>query len=514
MTSDTMQTAGVLVTRGEGDDFELLWARRPAKAKPLGGFWSFVVGRVETVDAESPTDQPPTDMIESGVAACALRELLEETGLLVLRDGLVRSWRDDEPSPFSSWQEYRRDLEQDAAHFSSDLREAGLVLGTSRLAYMGEWTTPKWLPRSFHTAFFQLHLSKREANEIGLDDLPQYANHHEMARAEWVTPSTALARWRRGRAMLTTPLRLLIECLDQQRARVESPCLAPASHDLDGPIEILEDIALLPIPTATLPPATHTNIYVVGADELLVVDPGSSKQASLSPLFRDLDQRVLDGATVRAVLLTHHHADHIGGARAVAERYDAQIWAHRLTADALDTMSPDRRLRDGESIRLSTDDSDVIICLHTPGHAPGHMCLYHRKSESMIVGDLVASEGTIVIDPPDGHMGSYMESLERVLDLGPRRLLPAHGMPIADASAHLRYYVEHRMARERSVLEALRQSEGEMRPLDLVPYVYDDIPKHIWPLAARSLEAHLIHLVEEDYANTDGEAYWSNDWVQ
>ncbi|MGM0559213.1 MAG: hypothetical protein ACQEVA_22700, partial [Myxococcota bacterium] len=301
MKRDSIDTAGLLLTHGRDDDFRLLWARRPAASEPLGGFWSFVVGRVESSDAETPVDGSTTGLGSTRYASCALRELFEEFGLLALSDGLVRSWRDDAPSPFDGWGEYRTQLREDAAHFASDLREAGLSLQTSRLRDMGGWTTPDWMPTSFHTEFFQLHLSDEEVESLQLDELPRHADRHEMARAEWIEPSEALSRWSEGRAMLTTPLRLLIEHLDDRRGPVGEARLDEhaETYDRDGAIEIVRGVAMLPIPTVTLPPATHTNAYIIGHQELLVVDPGSGKREALSPLLDELDARREDGAAVR-----------------------------------------------------------------------------------------------------------------------------------------------------------------------------------------------------------------------
>jgi glyoxylase-like metal-dependent hydrolase (beta-lactamase superfamily II)/8-oxo-dGTP pyrophosphatase MutT (NUDIX family) len=512
MKRDSIDTAGLLLTHGKGEDFRLLWARRPAELEPLGGFWSFVVGRVESIDSETPVDGSTSGLGGIRYASCALRELFEEFGLLALSDGLIRSWRDDAPSPFDSWEDYRVQLRGDAAHFASDLREVGLSLQTSRLRHLGGWTTPDWMPGSFHTEFFQLHLSDDEMASLGLDELPRRADRNEMARAEWIEPSEALSRWSEGKAMLTTPLRLLIEHLNDVRGPTHEAGLDEQAkrHDRNGAIEVVRGVALLPIPTVTLPPATHTNAYIVGHNDLLVVDPGSGKDESLEPLYAELDRRCDYGATVHAVVLTHHHSDHVGGAGPVATRYGCEIWAHEQTATRLHGIKSDRMIEDGETFDLSAEEEDSVVFLHTPGHAPGHLSLLHRHTHTLLVGDLLASKGTIVIDPPGGHMGSYMESLERVRDLDPRQMLPAHGMPIANPADKLDYYLNHRMARERSVLEALQQSKTKTRPIDLVPHVYDEVPKHLWPLAARSLEAHLIHLVEEEYAHSDGERYWPN----
>ena len=201
------------------------------------------------------------------------------------------------------------------------------------------------------------------------------------------------------------------------------------------------------------------------------------------------------------MLLTHHHGDHIGGAAALATRWNVPIAAHAATARRLaGIVEVTRTIEDGELVHGMT-------ALHTPGHAEGHLCFEHARSRATIAGDMVAGLGTILIDPSEGDMALYLASLERLLARPAVTLLPAHGPPISDGPAKLREYLAHRRMREDRVLAALADAPT---PLDgLLPLAYGDTPRMLWPLAERSLRAHLDKLVAEGRARLHDEARWS-----
>jgi glyoxylase-like metal-dependent hydrolase (beta-lactamase superfamily II) len=149
----------------------------------------------------------------------------------------------------------------------------------------------------------------------------------------------------------------------------------------------------------------------------------------------------------------------------------------------------------------------TLRAIHTPGHAPGHLCFLEERSNAMIAGDMVASIGTIIVEPEDGDMELYLRSLARMGELDSSMLLPAHGAPIEEPQRKLDQYVAHRLMREAKVLDALRAHEGPALPIDLVPRAYDDTPKVLWPLARLSTEAHLIKLERDGRARHDGERW-------
>jgi len=216
----------------------------------------------------------------------------------------------------------------------------------------------------------------------------------------------------------------------------------------------------------------------------------------------------LRGVEPVAILATHHHPDHVGGAMALRERLQLPLWAHAMTAQRLDgIVEIDRLIQDGERIELKGPTPTSLTALHTPGHAPGHLCFTDEASNIMIAGDMVASVGTIIVEPTDGDMLLYLESLRKMSALEPAGLLPAHGDLIEQPQAILSFYIEHRLMRERKVLEALEARGKASRPRHLVAQAYADTPKALWPLALRSIEAHLIKLEREGRVLKEGDGW-------
>ncbi|MEZ4454261.1 MAG: MBL fold metallo-hydrolase [Nannocystaceae bacterium] len=257
-----------------------------------------------------------------------------------------------------------------------------------------------------------------------------------------------------------------------------------------GTEEVAEGLTRVALRTPTLPPATTTNTLVVGRRRLAVIEPATPDEGEQRALEELLSARVDAGAEVVALLLTHHHRDHIGHAEALRRRFGAPILCHEQTALRI-PFAADRTLDDGDTLDLG--DGFALDAIFTPGHAPGHLVFRERASAIFHVGDLVAGEGTILIDPEDdGDMGLYLESLRRVADLAPTALVPAHGPVLRDPQAILRRYVDHRLAREARVVQALAAGADTFDAV--LAAAYEDTPRWLWPLAARSLEAHLQKL--------------------
>jgi len=267
--------------------------------------------------------------------------------------------------------------------------------------------------------------------------------------------------------------------------------------------DVSAGVRVRPLRTPTLPPAAHTGCYVVGPTTgrgaSIVVDPASPYPEEQAALDAFLDAEVADGRPVAAILLTHHHGDHVGGAIHLAERTGAPVLAHTETARLLaGRIRVDRTLADGEVLEAGGVTATAVW---TPGHAAGHLCV--AVGDALIAGDMVAGVGTILIDPDEGHMGEYLASLARMQSLQPARLLPAHGPVIEDAAGKLREYVAHRRMREGRIVEALRGA-GPATARALVPVAYADTPAPLWPIAERSLLAHLMQLERDGRAATDG----------
>jgi glyoxylase-like metal-dependent hydrolase (beta-lactamase superfamily II) len=237
---------------------------------------------------------------------------------------------------------------------------------------------------------------------------------------------------------------------------------------------------------------------VLGRGNVAVIDPGPA-----IPEHLDRVEAVARGRGRTAlVLLTHHHPDHSEGAEEMARRLGAPLAAipHEL-APRLDHLLTDREQLDvgGETLEV----------LSTPGHCRDHACFAWNQARAVFVGDLVAGDGFIVIDPPEGDMSQYMNSLGLVRDRrfgthptgagAPEVLLPGHGQAIESPQEYLDNYIAHRLAREAKVLNALPAGDAAT-PEELLPVVYADTPEAMYPIAARSLQAHLDKLVREGRA--------------
>jgi len=260
---------------------------------------------------------------------------------------------------------------------------------------------------------------------------------------------------------------------------------APAQEDGTSSevLPVAPGIRVLALRTPTLPPAAHTNVYLVGPRDgpVAVVDPGSP--------YGDQQQLLEDALAehgVSLVVLTHHHGDHTGGATALASRFGAPIAAHAATA---------KRLAGRVDITQTIEDGDVVCgatAIFTPGHAEGHLCF--ELGGAIIAGDMVAGLGTILIDPNEGDMALYLDSLARLRARPQAMLLPAHGPVIPDGHAKLTEYLAHRQMREDRVVAALDRA-GTIA--ELVAAAYSDTPRVLWSLAERSLLAHLVKLARD-----------------
>lgn len=266
---------------------------------------------------------------------------------------------------------------------------------------------------------------------------------------------------------------------------------------------------MFPARTPTLPPATHTNSYALGEREVLLVEPATPHDDERAEWVEWVRAMRSQGRRVVAILMTHHHPDHVGGATFLARELGLPLWAHQKTIDRLrEDGAPagakgaafERALEDGDTIDLAGPSPQRWRALHTPGHAPGHICLWEERTGTIVAGDMVASEGTILIEPHDGDMAQYLAQLDRLASLEGKVALPAHGEPISEPAALFRHYIAHRLSREARVIAALR-SPGHERSLEkLLPIVYADTPPFLWPIAMLSLEAHLVKLEREGRA--------------
>jgi hydroxyacylglutathione hydrolase len=232
-----------------------------------------------------------------------------------------------------------------------------------------------------------------------------------------------------------------------------------------------------------------TNTYLIGRRDPILLDTGAGVPEYMNGLTAYLAER---GWTQPSrVVLTHRHRDHLGGVAHLRERYRGLHVGKMIHRDA-DLPEGIEDLRDGATIEA---DGATLIALHTPGHASDHLCYYLPEENAVFTGDVVLAGSTTVIPAEDGDLLDYMSSLKRLQQLGVRRIYPAHGPVVEDGPALIAEYIEHRLLRERQILEVL--GDGPSTIPAIVERVYAAVPKNLHAMAGQSVASHLKKLARE-----------------
>jgi glyoxylase-like metal-dependent hydrolase (beta-lactamase superfamily II) len=269
-------------------------------------------------------------------------------------------------------------------------------------------------------------------------------------------------------------------------------------------------VTRLVAPNAGIMTGPGTNTYLVGERDLAVIDPGPVDAAHLEAILAAAKGHAVGEGRIRWILCTHTHLDHASAALSLQEATGAKIAAMpkatRVPGMEHDVrLVLDRSLTDGATIELG--DGLSLVAVHTPGHASNHICFLLPQTGMLFTGDHVMQGSTVVIAPPDGNMRAYLESLQRLRTLEINTLAPGHGYLIHAPHAEAERLIEHRLARESKVRQALLETGGSATLAALLPRVYNDVPQTLHPIAARSLQAHLEKLVEDGEVRCVGESY-------
>ncbi len=244
---------------------------------------------------------------------------------------------------------------------------------------------------------------------------------------------------------------------------------------------------LAPNPGVMTGPGTNT--YLVGIDEVAVIDPGPDDEGHIETIIG------CGGDRIRWILCTHTHIDHWPGADALKERTGAEI----LAFESRDGIEVDGTLADGDMVEGT---EWRLTAVHTPGHASNHLCFMLEEERCLFTGDHVMDGSTVVIKPPDGDMAAYLASLEKIRAMRLSMLAPAHGHPIEDPKARIDWYLQHRIEREAAIAAALTDA-GSATVDELVATVYTDVDPERHPIARHSTFAHLLKLRDEGAAKGD-----------
>jgi glyoxylase-like metal-dependent hydrolase (beta-lactamase superfamily II)/8-oxo-dGTP pyrophosphatase MutT (NUDIX family) len=366
--------------------------------------------------------------------------------------------------------------------------ETGIEVPPDRFLDAGSRATPPFVPRGFDTRMFVTMLERPVELEAGGD---------ELLDVQWISPGKLLERWKAMQIRVAPPLLPIFtelakvkgDSVEEIARRVER---VNSTMEEDGPrIEFVPDVLMIPVKTSTLPPATHTNCYLFGKREMILLDPGCSATAEQARLSRHVKRRMAEGMTVHSICLTHHHEDHAGGAEVLAAELGVPVMAHEETLKRLAKPTlASKPLKDREVIELS--GGERVRALHTPGHAPGHLAFYEETQRSLFAGDLVSGISTIVIDALPGSLDRYLKSLERIRELDAHTLFPGHGPPLIDPKKSVQQVLDHRAGREAKILDAVR--EGALHLEEIVRRAYADTPEADPRLAQLQSQAHLERL--------------------
>ncbi len=529
--------ATVLLLRDGLQGLEVLMTRRSMTASFAPGAYVFPGGGIDAADAQAhaaASRRPAQSDLNLTRAIAAIRESFEELGILLARhaDGTFATDRDvamlDRQAPLAAQCQARH-----------------MRLAADEVFVLAHWITDRDLPRRFDVPFLVARMPEGQT---------PVADEAEQFEPVWVRPSDALDRHKEGQFFIIFPT---IRTLEKLRAytRVDDVLQACASeqpwftscpragllngheerymehegpfgelaltcpdgqiaHTLDWqsdhPVALLKNVHRLTAPNPSVMTGPGTNSYLVGDPDTgyVVIDPGPVDPEHQEKLWRAA------GGNVRMIVCTHSHSDHSPGAlplQALCEKHGHKPpilgLSSQPTARANSHFVPDRELQDGEKLILTgPQDSHTLRVIHTPGHAANHLCLVLEEDGLLFSGDHVLNGSTTVIDPPDGHMTDYLESLEKLLKACAQDnidfILPAHGYVLGnvepgpyDASDVIQRLKNHRQQREAKILAVMRAlPEGSMQ--EWVERAYDDVPPRLWPVAMRSLTAHVERLRE------------------
>ncbi len=507
--------------------------RRSMTASFAPGAYVFPGGGVDAADAQAhplSTRRPKQSDLHLTQAIAAIRESFEELGILCARHADGR-WADNS------------DIAQidRKKPFAVQCQTQGLTLAADQVFVLAHWITDRDLPRRFDVPFLVARMPEGQT---------PVADEAEQFEPVWVRPVDALTRHAAGDFFIIFPTIRTLERL-KAFALVEDVLQACAVNDeplwtscpragflgghevrymeheppfgelalvtpdgqihhhlnwqTDQAVPLLKNVQRLTAPNPGVMTGPGTNSYLVGDPNTgyIAIDPGPADDDHLQRLWRAA------GGQIKAIVCTHSHSDHSPGAAPLqalcTHKPPILGLASKPTARANSRFSPDRELADGEKLVLQGigvegEITHTLRVVHTPGHEANHLCLVLEEDGLLFSGDHVLNGSTTVIDPPDGHMGDYLDSLDKLAaacEAGNIEfILPAHGHVLGFAHQAITHLKAHRMRREAKIAAAMQAlPQGSLQ--EWVEKAYDDVPPRLWPVAARSLQAHVDHIREQ-----------------
>jgi glyoxylase-like metal-dependent hydrolase (beta-lactamase superfamily II)/8-oxo-dGTP pyrophosphatase MutT (NUDIX family) len=530
--------ATILLLREASGAPEVFMLQRTSKAAFLPGAFVFpggaldpddssgrAAGRVRGLDDAQASAR--LGLASGGLAywVAAARECFEESGILLAHD---ERGAPVDPARVAALEHLRAPLNDGKQLFSDFLEREKLYVLAQDIAYYSHWITAPGRARRFSTRFF---VACAPAGQHGAHD------RSETVHSVWISPREALERGNRGEIELIFPTRSTLSdlaavptpraALEHAKSlgdiEVEAACWAldhegsqrlfrradPPYYEIHWsdpeekgntcfviqpgiPKRLDRYVTRLTAPNPGAMTGPGTNTYLVGEDEIAVIDPGPALDSHVEKIL------AAGAGRIRWILTTHTHMDHSPAAAALKAATGAQILGRRAPPGGSQDQgyAPDRVLSDGERVSIGNLH---LRAIHTPGHASNHLCYLLEETRMLFTGDHVMQGSTVVINPPDGDMRAYLASLDKLLGEDIAIIAPGHGYLIGAPHKEVRRLVAHRLAREAKVAAALGR-RGEATLEELVTDVYDDVSPKLHPVALRSLSAHLDKLVAEGRA--------------
>jgi recombination protein RecT len=534
--------ATVLLLRDTVQGIEVLMTRRSAKASFVPGAYVFPGGGIDAADSgcfDISQRRATQSDAALAVAIAAIRESFEELGVLLARH-LDGSWAAQADINIMNRQ----------SEFAAQCRARHLTLAASDVHVLARWITDPDLPKRFDVPFLVARMPEAQT---------PVADETEQFEPVWVRPGDALERHQADSFFMIFPtIRTLerlqafatvdavlqacavsedplwtscpragllagreVRFMEHESAFGELVLVCPDGqivHPLDWQSEqavpLLKNVLRLTAPNAGAMTGPGTNSYLVGdpSTGYIAIDPGPADVDHLDKLWRAA------GGDIRLIVCTHSHPDHSPGAaplqmlcRAAGNALPPILGLPSVaTARAASAFTPDRVLQNNELLTLvsrvregdlACDSGHTLQVIHTPGHAANHLCLVLLQDGLLFSGDHILNGSTTVIDPPDGDMTDYLDSLNLLYEACAEHqikfILPAHGYVIGglgdEAQTAITRLTTHRLQREAKVLAAM-QAHPDGTLDDWVKLVYSDVPQRMWPVAKRSLLAHVARL--------------------
>ncbi len=525
--------ATVLLLRDSPNGIEVLMTRRSMTASFAPGAYVFPGGGIDPADsaAHALAHRRPTQSdLHLTQAIAAIRESFEELGILFARHANGQWAENTDISAIDR-----------KAPFAAQCQAMGLTLAADQVFVLAHWITDRDLPRRFDVPFLVARMPENQT---------PVADESEQFEPVWVRPADALSRHEAGDFFIVFPTIRTLERL-KSFANVNAVLQACAVNDeplwtscpragwlagnearymeheapfgelalvspdgqiqhhldwqTDLPVPLLKNVQRLTAPNPGVMTGPGTNSYLVGDPNTgyVVIDPGPADADHLQRLWRAA------GGQIRMIVCTHSHPDHSPGAQPLqalcTHKPPILGLASRPTARANSQFKPDRELAHGEKLRLQGTGIDgnithTLRVIHTPGHAANHLCLVLEEDGLLFSGDHVLNGSTTVIDPPDGHMGDYLDSLDLLAEACKSDtlefILPAHGHVLGFAHQAITQLKAHRLKREAKIAAAMQAlPHGSLQ--EWVEKAYEDVHPRLWPVAARSLQAHVDHIREQ-----------------